>query len=137
MEQLELAKEILTKSETIAVVGLSPREDSPSHYVAKYLIKQGYRVFPVNPKYSTVLGIQGSATLTSLAKSVKVDVVNIFRHPADIPPIVEEAIKIQAPYVWMQEGIVNHQAKEMAERNGIQVVMDRCMMKSHKSLIKE
>lgn len=137
MSVTALEREILENTTNIAVVGLSPRKESPSHVVGQYLVKQGYQVFPINPKYTSILGIRAYPNLSAMPGDIKIDVVNIFRHPADVPPIVEAAAKIKAPYVWMQEGIVNRDAEAIAHKNEIKIVMDRCIMKSHMSLMKE
>ena len=112
----------LANSHTIAVIGLSPNPDRPSHYVSKYLQEQGYRVIPVNPMISEVLGEKSYPDLLSVP--VPVDMVDIFRRPELVMPVVEEAIEIGAKYVWMQEGIVNLPAQAKAEAAGIPVVMD-------------
>ena len=129
MEQIE---EILKNSRTIAVVGLSPKPDRPSYGVARYLQGQGYRIIPVNPGAQEVLGEKAYPNLSAIPE--RVDVVDIFRRPEDVLPVVEEAIKIGAKYIWMQEGIVNDQAAEKARRAGLAVVMDRCMSVEHQRL---
>ena len=129
MEQIE---EILKNSRTIAVVGLSPKPDRPSYGVARYLQGQGYRIIPVNPGAQEVLGEKAYPNLSAIPE--RVDVVDIFRKPEDVLPVVEEAIKIGAKYIWMQEGIVNDQAAQKARRAGLAVVMDRCMSVEHQRL---
>ncbi|MEK7681599.1 MAG: CoA-binding protein, partial [Chloroflexota bacterium] len=101
-------EEILKSSKTVAVVGLSPRPDRPSYDVARYLQEQGYRVIPVNPQATEVLGEKSYPSLADVP--VPVDVVDIFRRSEDVPPIVDEAVMVKARVVWMQEGIVNQQA---------------------------
>ena len=105
-------EKILRSSKTIAIVGLSPKEDRPSFTVGSYLKEQGYRVIPVNPVAPEILGEKSYPDLVSIPE--KVDAVDIFRRPEDVPPIVEEAIKIGAKAVWMQEGIVNEDAAKRA-----------------------
>lgn len=124
---------ILQSVKTVAVVGLSTREDRPSHEVSAYLQSQGYRIIPVNPNYEEVLGEESYPDLPSVPESV--DVVLIFRQRDAVPGIVEQAIEIGAPVVWMQEGIVHEDAAETARAAGIKVVMDTCMRATHKRLI--
>ena len=121
--------EILKNSRTVAIVGVSPKEDRPSYRVASYLKSQGYDMIPVNPACSEVLGEISYPDLLSLPRPV--DVVDIFRRSEDVPQIVEQAIKIKAKVVWMQEGIVNEAAARMAQQAGLKVVMDHCMRKEH------
>lgn len=121
--------DILNKSKTIAVVGLSADPARPSHIVASYLKENGYKIIPVNPNEKAILGETSYPDLASIP--VKVDVVDIFRKPADVPPIVEAAIKTGAGAVWMQEGVVNQAAAAKARKAGLKVVMDRCMRKEH------
>ncbi len=126
-------KGILKEYRTVAVVGLSPKEERPSYNVARYLKSQGYRIIPVNPNAREVLGEASYPDLKSIPE--KVDIVDIFRRSEDVPPIVDEAIAIGAKVVWMQEGIINHEAAERARKAGLEVIMDRCMLKEHKRLI--
>ena len=125
-------KKILTESKTIAVVGLSPKEDRPSYRVATYLKSQGYRIIPVNPNAQEILGEKSYPDLRSIPG--KIDVVDIFRKSEDVPPIVDEAIQAGAKAVWMQEDIVNEPAAQKARSAGLLVVMDRCMLKEHRKL---
>ena len=129
----EHIRRILETAKTIATVGFSASPEKPSHRVPKYLMQHGYRVIPVNPTATEILGQKAYPSLLSVPE--KVDVVEIFRPSADVPPIVEQAIKLGAAVVWMQEGIVNHEAAAKAEAAGLQVVMDRCMKKEHRRLI--
>ncbi len=117
---------------TIAVVGVSDNSERPSNFVAKFLEEHGYNVIPVNPKLSEWEGKKCYPDLISIP--VKVDIVDIFRRPDAIPPIVDEAIAIKAKVVWMQEGIVNEDAAAKARNAGIEVVMDRCMKKEYTRL---
>lgn len=109
---------------TIAVVGCSPKPERPGHYVARYLQELGYRVIPVNPGQTEILGEKCYASLRDIPEPV--DMVDCFRRAEDIPPVVEDAIAIGAKYVWMQLGIVNEAAAQRAGDAGIKVVMDRC-----------
>lgn len=120
---------LLTESVTIAVVGLSPKPERPSHRVAAYLISQGYTVIPVNPGQDEILGRTCYPNLAAIP--VKVDIVDIFRKAADVPPIVDQAVAIGAGAVWMQLGIVHDAAAKKAEDGGLVVVMDRCIKVDH------
>jgi predicted CoA-binding protein len=123
---------IFRDARTIAVVGLSPNPERPSHEVARYLQAAGYRIIPVNPMASEVLGEKSYASLGDVPE--RVDVVDIFRRSEDVPPIVREAIRIGATVVWMQEGIAHAAAAAEARAAGLAVVMDRCMLKEHQRL---
>lgn len=114
------------------MVGLSPISDRPSYQVASYLKEQGYRVIPVNPSKKEILGEPCHPDLVSIPEMV--DVVDIFRHSEEVPAVVEEAIKIGAKAVWMQEGVLNEKAAIRAEKAGLMVVMDKCMLKEHRKL---
>jgi predicted CoA-binding protein len=120
-------EKILTKYRTVAIVGASPNPERPSHRVADFLKKEGFRVIPVTPNADKVVGEKAYPDLASIP--VLVEVVDIFRRPEDVPPIVEEAIAIGAKAVWMQEGIVNEEAAAKARKAGLTVVMDHCMKK--------
>lgn len=121
--------EILKSSRTIAVVGLSSRKFRPSHGVAEYLQSVGYRIIPVNPHEREVLGEKSYARLEDIPE--KIDIVDIFRRSEYVPEIVESALRIKASAIWMQEGVIHHQAAEQARRAGIPVVMDLCILKEH------
>lgn len=127
-----IEKEILESCKTIAVVGLSPNESRPSNHVAAYLQFQGYKIIPVNPAAKSILGETCYPDLLSIP--VEVDVVDIFRRSEEVPQIVEDAIKIKARAIWMQEGIINKEAALKAEKAGLKVVMDKCMYKEHARL---
>jgi len=118
---------ILDGAKTVAVVGLSDNPDRPSHYVALYLQKRGYRIIPVNPRLREVLGEKAYGSLMEIPG--KVDLVDVFRKSEAVPGIAGEAIRIGAKYFWMQEGVVNDQARVLLAAAGIPVVMDRCMKK--------
>jgi len=118
---------ILDGAKTVAVVGLSGNPDRPSHYVALYLQERGYRIIPVNPMLREVLGEKSYGSLTEIPGGV--DLVDVFRKSVAVPGIAEEAIRIGAKFFWMQEGVVNEQARENLTAAGIPVVMDRCMKK--------
>jgi hypothetical protein len=128
-------KKILSDSKTVAVVGISPREDRPSYIVASYLKAKGYRIIPVRPDGEEILGEKVYHSLTEIPQGIGVDVVDIFRRSGDVPPIVEEAIQRKARVVWMQEGVIHKEAGQKAEKAGLKVVMDRCMKKEHQKLL--
>lgn len=117
-------KRLFETVRTIAVVGCSPRPERAGHYVAKYLQDLGYRVIPVNPGQTEILGERCYASLRDIPEPV--DMIDCFRRAEDIPPIVEDAIAIGAKFIWMQLGIVNDEAARRAMEAGIEVVMDRC-----------
>ena len=127
-------KRLLETTRTIATVGLSNNPDRSSYDVARYLIRNGYHVIPVNPALNEVLGEKAYPDLASIPEPV--DVVQIFRPSEAVPPFVEQAIAIGAKAVWMQEGIVHEAAAGRARSAGLEVVMDRCMKKLHRRLIK-
>jgi predicted CoA-binding protein len=134
-------KQILSKSKTIAVVGLSRDPDKDSHRVAAYLKKHGFRIVPVNPFADEVLGEKSYKSLLEIPVEIQkaLDVVDVFRPAKDVPAIVEQAVKLKKAHgkpcvVWMQLGIVNAQAAETAKKAGFTVVMDRCMMVEHMRL---
>jgi len=120
-------EKILKAYQTVAVVGLSPKSDRPSFKVASYLKEQGYRVIPVNPQAKEILGEICYPDLASIPEPV--EVVDIFRSSEQVPAIVEEAIKVGAKAVWMQEGVINEEAAARAKEAGLLVVMDKCMRK--------
>ena len=129
---MSIETEILSYSNIVAVVGLSPKSDRPSYRVASYLKEQGYRIIPVNSMEKEILGEACYSDLTSISEPV--DVVDIFRHSEYVLPVVEEAIKIGAKVVWMQEGVINEGAAAHARKAGLLVVMDKCMLKEHQKL---
>jgi uncharacterized protein len=125
-------EKIFKECRVVAVVGVSSDPERASHRVFKYLGEHGYEVIPVTPKEEKVLGNICYPNL--LAVPVKIDVVDIFRRAEECLPIIEDAIKVGAKTVWMQEGIINKEAAEKAEKAGLSVVMDLCMMKEHRKL---
>jgi len=131
----EELREILTSCKTVAVVGISAREDRPSYIVASYLKSKGYRMIPVRPDGDVILGEKVYHSLMEIPKEVKIDLVDIFRRSEDVPPIVDQAIQQGAKVVWMQEGVVHQEAGAKAEKAGLKVVMDRCMKKEHQRLL--
>lgn len=125
-------RELLRSTKVIAVVGLSDKPDRASHGVAAFMQSKGYRIIPVNPALSTVLGEKCYPSLRDVPE--KVDMVDVFRRPDVVPAIVEEAIAIGAKSVWMQEGVVHNAAADRARAAGLKVVMDRCLLKEYRKL---
>ena len=131
--QVASIRRILRDSKTIAVVGLSPKPQRPSHQVARYLMGAGYTIVPVNPGQDTILGLPCYPSLKAIP--TQVDMVDIFRRPEAVLPIVEDAIAIGAKFIWMQEGIVHKEAAAKAEAAGLIVIMDRCTKIDHMNLL--
>ena len=131
--QVASIRRILRDSKTIAVVGLSPKPQRPSHQVARYLMAAGYTIIPVNPGQDTILDLPCYRSLKAIP--TQVDMVDIFRRPEAVLPIVEDAIAIGAKYIWMQEGIVHKEAAAKAEAAGLIVIMDRCTKIDHMNLL--
>jgi predicted CoA-binding protein len=123
---------ILKTSKTLAIVGLSANWYRPSYFAAKYMQEHGYRIIPVNPAYTEVLGEKCYASLRDIPE--KIDIVDCFRKSEEIGPIAEDAAAIGAKVLWMQIGVINDAAKASAERAGLDVVMDRCVKIEHARL---
>ncbi len=126
--------ELLRSSHTIAVVGLSGNSMRVSNGVSEYMQGAGYRIIPVNPNERKVLGERSYATLEEVPE--KIDIVNVFRRPEFAEEIVESAIKVGAKAVWMQEGVVNEAAAARARAAGLEVVMDKCILKEHRKMLR-
>lgn len=126
MNDIEMT-DLLRRSKTIAVVGLSSNPMRPSFGVSRFLQRQGYRVIPVNPNEKEILGERSYPSVKDIPEPV--DIVDIFRRPARVPEVVDAALENGARCIWMQEGIVNHEAAKKAETAGIPVVMDKCILK--------
>ena len=124
--------ELLRSAHTIAVVGLSSDEVRPSHGVAAYMQRAGYRIIPVNPNEMEVLGEKAYARLEDVPE--KIDIVDVFRRSIFVQGVVDSAIRVGAKAVWMQEGVVDETAAQVARAAGLDVVMDRCILKDHRSL---
>lgn len=124
---------ILTENRTIAMVGLSPDPMRPSHFAAIYMQSEGYDIIPVNPRFagSEILGQHVYASLSDIPRERNVQIVDVFRKPADVPPVLDEAIAIGARVFWMQLGIVNEEAARKAREAGLEVVMNRCVKIEH------
>lgn len=125
--------ELLRTSRTIAVVGLSSKRWRPSFGVSEYMQRAGYRIIPVNPGETEVLGEKSYGGLEEVPE--KVDIVDVFRRSEFVPEIVEQAIRIGARAVWLQEGVVHEEAAAKARAAGLMVVMDRCILKEHRKLV--
>lgn len=127
-------QEILANCETIAVVGLSNQEGRASYGVSRFMQSRGYRIIPVNPLIESSLGEKAYSDLSAACAAVPaIKVVNVFRAPQYIPAIVDEVIRLKIPYLWLQEGVVDHASAARAETAGIKVVMDRCILKERMS----
>ncbi|MGQ0605873.1 MAG: CoA-binding protein [Candidatus Nitrosotenuis sp.] len=117
---------------TVAVVGMSKNKEKAAHYVPKYLLSQGYDVIPVNPTADQILDIQCHASLDEIPRQI--DIVDVFRPSDQVLSVIEEAIRKKPKVIWLQEGIHNPQAEELARKAGIQVVFNRCMLAEHQRL---
>ena len=128
-----LIRRVLGDAKTIAMVGLSPNSQRPSYFVASYLRYEGYRVIPVNPRATEILGETAYPDLKSIdiEKTGPIDIVNVFRRPEDCPEIARQAITIGAKALWIQLRVVNQEAAQIAEDAGLDVVMDRCVKIEH------
>jgi uncharacterized protein len=122
---------LLRSAKTIAVVGLSEDPMRASHGVSAYMQSQGYRIIPVNPQIESCLGEKAYASLLDVPE--KIDIVNIFRRPEFVEEVVDQAIQLKVPAIWMQEDVIHEIAAEKARRNGIFVVMDRCILQEHRA----
>jgi uncharacterized protein len=128
---MDAIAELLKRAKTIAVVGLSNNPMRPSHGVSAYMQSRGYRIIPVNPHLESCLGQKAYASLAEVPEII--DIVNIFRRPEFVEPIVDEAIRLKLPAIWMQEGVINESAAEKGRRAGAIVVMDRCILVEHRA----
>ena len=134
LNQLDEIQAILENSSSIAIAGLSPKPERPSNMVARYLLDAGYSVYPVNPGQSTILNQKCYPDLLSIPAAI--DIVNIFRNPEHVIPIVEQAVVIGCSTVWMQLGITHLDAANLARDNSINVIMDRCIKIDHNTLLR-
>jgi len=128
-------KKLLRRSITIAVVGLSVKPYKASNTVASYLQVRGYRIIPVNPNYPKILGNISYPSLMEIPNSSGIDLVNIFRRSESVLPIVNQVIELGIKAVWLQEGVINKVAAKKAEKVGVTVVMDRCLLKEHQNYL--
>jgi predicted CoA-binding protein len=129
--QADPVTELLRRAKTIAVVGLSDNPLRPSHGVSAYMQSQGYRIIPVNPQIESCLGEKAYASLLDVPD--RIDIVDIFRRAEFVEEIVEQAIQLKIPAIWMQEDVIHEKAAEKARRAGIFVVMDSCILKEHRA----
>ena len=130
----EALRTLLQEARTIAVVGLSPRPNRPSHAVARYLQESGYHIVPVNPGHAAILGEQSYPTLTAAAAEHAIDVVDVFRRSECVGPIVDEALRVRPRLIWLQLGVHDEAAAARAEAAGIPCIMNRCLMVDHQRL---
>jgi len=128
--EAERITELLKTAKTIAVVGLADSPLRPSYGVSHYMLSQGYRIIPVNPNITDWMGEKAYASLLDVPE--KIDIVDVFRRSDAVPEVVEDAIRIKAPAIWMQEGVIHEEAAEKARQAGIFVVMDLCILKEHR-----
>ena len=135
MQQSDPIYDLLARAKTIAVVGLSESPMRASHGVSAYLQAAGYKIVPVNPEIGEALGEKAYPSLLEipLAVAEKIDLVDVFRRPEYVDEIVEQAIQLKIPAIWLQEGVINEGAAEKARKAGIFVVMDRCVLKEHRA----
>lgn len=127
--------DILTPPKTVAVVGLSDKPERPSYEVASYLKSHGFTIIPVNPNITEFLGIKAYPSLSSIPKEIHIDIVDIFRKSEEVPQIVREVIQTgRSPVIWMQEGVISKEGENEAQSRGMQVIMDTCIMKTHRAL---
>jgi hypothetical protein len=123
--------ELLKRSKTIAVVGLSNNPLRPSHGVSAYMQTEGYRIIPVNPEIRGALGEKAVSSLSDIGE--KIDIVDVFRRSEFVPDVVDEAIRLKVPAIWLQEGVIHEEAAAKARKAGIFVVMDKCILKEHRA----
>jgi len=129
-------KELLSGAKTIAVVGLTDNPMRPSHGVSAYMQQQGYRIIPVNPSIRETLGEKAYASLRDIPKEIKIDIVDVFRRPEAVPGIVDDVLGLNLPAIWLQETVVHEEAAEKARKAGVTVVMDKCILKEHRRLLR-
>jgi len=122
--------ELLKRTKTIAVVGLSDSPLRPSYGVSAYMQSHGYKIIPVNPSIKGALGEKAVASLAEIEE--KIDMVDVFRRPEYVPDLVDEAIRLKVPAIWLQEDVIHEEAAEKARKAGIFVVMDKCILKEHR-----
>jgi predicted CoA-binding protein len=135
LKQPDPIYELLSRAKTIAVVGLSESSMRPSHGVSAYMQAAGYKIIPVNPQIAEALGEKSYPSLLEMPLEFreKIDLVDVFRRPEYVDEIVEQAIRLKIPAIWLQEGVINERAAEKARKAGIFVVMDRCVLKEHRA----
>jgi len=131
MNSLEEIKKIF-QLETIAVVGMSPKPERPSHYVAMYLEEHGYNIIPVNPGHNEIAGMKSYPSLLDIPQTI--DVVDVFRRSEYVLPIAESAVTVAAKALWLQDGVINEDGAALAEKAGLLVVMNDCMLRRHRQM---
>lgn len=131
--EMVAGENLLRKAKTIAVVGLSSRRSRPSYGVSEYMQSSGYRIIPVNPNETEVLGEKCYTSLDEVPGQI--DIVDIFRRSECVPEIVDAAIRVGAKGVWMQEGVIHEAAADKARAAGLEVIMDRCILKEHRKMM--
>ena len=131
MNSLEEIKKIF-QLETIAVVGMSPKPEWPSHYVAMYLEEHGYNIIPVNPGHNEIAGMKSYPSLLDIPQTI--DVVDVFRRSEYVLPIAESAVTVGAKALWLQDGVINEDGAALAEKAGLLVVMNDCMLRRHRQM---
>lgn len=137
MDELQVIDEMLRESKTIAVVGMSDKDSRASYHIGKYLAQNGYKVVPVNPQIQSVLGMTSYPDLETAAKAVKaetgqgIDLVDVFRASDNVPPIVDDVIRLGIKYLWLQDGVVHREAIARAEAAGIKCVQNDCIYRRH------
>jgi predicted CoA-binding protein len=127
-------REVLTRAETVAVVGLSDKPERDSHQIAQYLQSAGYRIVPVNPVLTEVLGERSYPDLRSIPSDVRIDIVDVFRRSDQVGPVAEEAVARQVPVLWMQLGVTNAEAAAKVRGAGLLCYEDLCIMVQHRRL---
>ena len=133
MNEQATIERILGETKTIAVVGLSDREDRDSFRVARYMQGAGYRILPVNPSIESVLGERAYPNLDAAAAENRIDLVNLFRKPTYVPEVVKDVMRLKIPAVWLQLGVMHDEATDWAQADGILTVADRCLMVEHQT----
>ena len=128
----DVLKKILSRTKTVAVVGISKNWNRPSNFVAKYLKEHGYKIIPINPSYDEVLGLECYPSVSKVPGEI--DMVNCFRKPTELGNILAEVIEKKVTKLWLQIGVVNHDVREAAQKKGVSVVMDRCIKIEHARL---
>ncbi len=131
MNSIEEIKKIF-QMKTIAVVGMSPKPERPSHYVAMYMKEQGYNIIPVNPGHNEISGMKSFPSLLDIPQTI--DVVDVFRRSEYVLPIVESAVTVGAKALWLQDGVINEDGSALAEKAGLLVVMNDCMLRRHQQM---
>lgn len=131
MNEIKTIKKIF-ELKTVAVVGMSPKPERPSHYVALYLQENGYHIIPVNPGHDEIAGLRSYPSLVDIP--VEIDVVDVFRRSEFVDVIAKDAVKIGAKALWLQDNVINPEAGKFAEDAGLMVVMNDCMLRQHRQL---